>query len=79
MNNIQNCVKKIISKQFNYPIEKIKNNYIISEKFKADSLDMIELIMLIEEKFKIELNETNFNTLKTVQNIIDHIVKNVKK
>lgn len=79
MNKIDNSIKKILSKQFNYPIKKIKNTHIFKKKFKVDSLDMIELIMLLEEKFKLKLHDRNFNKLKTIQDIINYINLILKK
>ena len=39
----------------------------------ADSLDLTELIMSLEEKFEVEIAEDKAEKLKTVQDVIDFI------
>lgn len=44
------------------------------EDLGADSLDAVELVMALEEKFDIEINDEAAD-LKTVQNVIDYVTK----
>lgn len=37
----------------------------------ADSLDAVEIIMAIEEEFSIEIPDDKFESLETVQDIVD--------
>ena len=43
------------------------------EDLNADSLDLTELIMNLEEKFDIEISEDKAEKLKTVKDVIDYI------
>jgi len=43
------------------------------EDLNADSLDLTELIMNLEEKFDIEISEEKAEKLKTVKDVIDYI------
>ncbi len=43
------------------------------EDLNADSLDLTELIMTLEEKFDVEIAEDKAEKLKTVQDVIDFI------
>ena len=43
------------------------------EDLNADSLDLTELIMTLEEKFDIEISEDKAEKLKTVKDVIDFI------
>ena len=42
----------------------------------ADSLDLVELIMSMEEEFEIEISDDDAETIRTVQNAIDYIQAN---
>jgi acyl carrier protein len=44
----------------------------------ADSLDLVELIMSLEDKFQIEISDTDAETIITVQDALDYIDKNSK-
>lgn len=42
---------------------------------KLDSLDMVETVMAIEEEFSVEIDDTDFENIKTVKNAIEFIEK----
>lgn len=79
MSNVDERVKKIISKQFNKEMHEINTKDNFKEIFNADSLDIIELIMLLEEEFNIETIEIDINKIKTIQDIIDSVRKYILK
>lgn len=39
----------------------------------ADSLDVVELVMNVEEEFKIEIDDTRAGEMETVQDVVDYI------
>ena len=39
----------------------------------ADSLDMVDIVMKVEEEFSIEINDEDAETLHTVQDFIDYV------
>lgn len=44
----------------------------------ADSLDLVELIMSLEDKFQIEISDADAETIITVKDALDYIAKNSK-
>jgi len=74
---IENRVKKLISKQLNIKKDHISNKASFSDDLGADSLDLIELIMSLEEEFKNEIQGeiegSEAEQLKTVENVINYI------
>jgi acyl carrier protein len=54
-----------------------KNEVTLSKSFiedlNADSLDLTELIMTLEEKFDVEITEDKAEKLKTVKDVVDYI------
>ncbi|VFP88404.1 Acyl carrier protein [Buchnera aphidicola (Cinara piceae)] len=79
MNNILDRTKKIIKKQFQIKNKNISSNDDLKKKFKMDSLDFIELIMLLEEEFKIELFDIETEKVKTIKDIVTYIMKKIKQ
>ncbi len=42
----------------------------------ADSLDLMELIMKMEEKFNVSISDEELQNIRTIQNVIDFLRKN---
>lgn len=73
--DIKKEVIGIIAKQLDLKAEDIKPENEFIEDLKADSLDLVELIMLFEEKFDIQIPDEEAESLQTVQKAIDYINK----
>ena len=63
-------VKEIIAKQLNKNIEDIDENLEIVKDLGADSLDIVEIIMSIEEEFNISVPDEKAINVKTVKDIV---------
>ncbi|WP_343154619.1 phosphopantetheine-binding protein [Buchnera aphidicola (Pseudoregma panicola)] len=75
MKKIKNIIKNIISKQFKINTKKIKNDFSLEKDADIDSLEKIEFIMRIEEKFNIKIKDKEIEKLKTVIDISKYIIK----
>ncbi|CRG98791.1 acyl carrier protein, putative [Plasmodium relictum] len=71
-------IKKITSKQLSVEEDKIKLESSFTKDLGADSLDLVELIMALEEKFNITISDADALKINTVQDAIDFIEKNKK-
>lgn len=71
--DIEKEIKQIVSIQLDKKIEKIfkKSDYV--KDLEADSLDMIELVMNLEEKFKIDIPDEDMKYINTIENTIKYI------
>jgi len=67
---IMQKVKEQVSKKFNIPIDQI-NGQTTFDSVGGDSLDVTEMVMDIEEEFKINLNDQK--SLPNVESFVDHI------
>nr|QVY58235.1 acyl carrier protein [Eucheuma denticulatum] len=47
------------------------------EDFNADSLDMVELVMAIEEEFNIDIPDSYLEKIVTVSDAVEYIIKNI--
>ncbi|CZT98098.1 acyl carrier protein [Plasmodium falciparum IGH-CR14] len=72
-------IKKIISKQLSVEEDKIQMNSNFTKDLGADSLDLVELIMALEEKFNVTISDQDALKINTVQDAIDYIEKNNKQ
>ena len=66
-------VKELIAKQLNKPVETIADNLEIVKDLGADSLDVVEMLMNLEEEFGISVPEEEAVNIKTVSDIVSII------
>ncbi len=66
-------VTELISKQLNRPVEEITTDKDIVKDLGADSLDVVEMLMSLEEEFNISVPEEDAVNIKTVGDIISLI------
>lgn len=69
-------IKEIISEQLGIEKDKITPESKFVDDLGADSLDIVELVMSFEEKFNIEIPETEAEKIQTVQAVLDYLDNN---
>ncbi len=66
-------LKPIIADQLGVKIEIIRLESSFKDDFEADSLDMVDLTMEIEDEFAIEISDKVAATLQTVGDVVNYI------
>ena len=69
-------VKAILAEQFDVEEEKITAETDLQEDLGADSLDVVDLLMSIEDEFDIEVPDEDVENIKTVGNLVSYIEQN---
>ena len=70
-------VKEIIVEQLGVSEDSVNEDASFIEDLGADSLDIVELIMAIEEEFDIEIPDTDAEKVVTVGDVVDYIKDNI--
>ena len=70
-------VKEIIVEVKDISADDIQMGSRFAEDLEADSLDVVEMIMLLEEKYEFEIPEEIAEKLKTVKDVVDYIEKHL--
>lgn len=70
---IETKVKSIIADQLGVGEEEIKPESSFIEDLGADSLDIVELVMAMEEEFEVEIPDEEAENIKTVGDAINYI------
>ena len=63
----------LIADKFSVQMDDVREDSHFSE-FKADSLDIVDLVMGIEEEFEIQIPDDHVERISSVQHAIDYIV-----
>jgi acyl carrier protein len=70
---IQPKVKEVIVEQLGVDPERVKLESSFIDDLGADSLDIVELVMAMEEEFGIEIPDEDAEKLKTVQDVANYL------
>ena len=68
-------VKSIIAEQLGVSLEEVQPSASFIEDLGADSLDIVELIMALEEEYDIEIPDEDAEKIQSVQDVISYIVE----
>lgn len=79
MSEIANKVYQIIVDQLNVEAGNVKPEASFVEDLGADSLDLTELIMAMEEEFDIEIADEDAQKIQKVQDAVEYIEKALQK
>jgi len=71
--SIQTAIIDILSDQLGIEKDKIKLNSKISDDLGADSLDTVEVVHVLEEKFNMNIPNEEIAKIKTVQDVINYV------
>ncbi len=66
-------VKELIAQQLNKSVEEITDDKDIVKDLGADSLDVVEMLMSLEEEFNVTVPEEDAVNIKTVGDIVKMI------
>ena len=66
-------LKKIVVEQLGADEDEVKPEASFVDDLNADSLDLVELIMSLEEEFGAEISDEDAENIRTVQDAVDYI------
>jgi acyl carrier protein len=76
MEAVRQRVHKIIGEQLGVSAEELTPEANLLDDLGADSLDVVELAMTLEEEFSIQVPDEDLEKIRTVQDIVDYIQAN---
>jgi len=66
-------IKEVVAEQLDVSVDEIKEDSKFVEDLGADSLDVVELVMALEEEFDIEIPDEDAEKILTVADAIKYI------
>ncbi|GCE19601.1 acyl carrier protein [Dictyobacter kobayashii] len=78
MPTIHDRLKKIIVDQLGVDESEVVPSASFVEDLNADSLDLVELIMSLEEEFKLQISDEDAEKITTVQEAEDYIEEHLR-
>jgi len=78
MASVEEKVKHIIVEQLGVDEDEVKPDASFVDDLGADSLDVVELVMALEEEFEMEISDEDAEKLSSVKQAIEYIEANAK-
>ena len=72
-------IQEIICEQLKAKPEEVKSETSFIEDLGADSLDSIELVMALEEKYNIEIPDEDAEDMETVSDVVKYIAGKIDR
>lgn len=71
-------IRDILAQQLDLDPETVTMETDIAEDLGADSLDVVEMLMSIEDEFDVEIPDDAIDQLKTVSDVVEYIQDHTK-
>ena len=78
MASVEEKVKHIIVEQLGVDEEEVKASASFVDDLGADSLDVVELVMALEEEFGLEISDEDAEKLSSLKHAVDYIQEHAK-
>ena len=72
-------LKEILAEQLDVDADSITKDSMLIEDLGADSLDAIDIVMSVEDEFKIEVPDEIIEKIETVGDMLNYIENNIKR
>ena len=71
--SVEEKVVAIVSDQLGVPKEEVTRESSFVDDLKADSLDVVELVMEFEDQFEVTIPDDDYEKIRTVGDAVDYI------
>jgi len=77
MEDLHDRVSRVIARQFRVTNERISESATLDEDLGATSLDRVEVVMSLEDEFKIDISDEQASRLHTVADVLACVMASV--
>ena len=71
-------VRRMIAEKLGMDLDDVKEEANLIEDLGADSLDLVDIVMYVEDTFGIRVEDEELESIKTLKDIVDGIVRKLE-
>ena len=75
---VEERVRKVLAEQLSVDLEKVTPEARFEEDLDADSLDLVEAVLGLEEELSVEIPEEEMESVKTVGQAVDLVMATIE-
>ena len=75
---VEERVRKVLAEQLSVDLEKVTPEARFEEDLDADSLDLVEAVLGLEEELSVEIPEEEMESVKTVGQAVDLVMTKIE-
>lgn len=70
-------IRELLAEQLDIEADKITMESDILEDFEADSLDVVDMVMTLEDEFGVEIPDEEIENFRTVGDVVKFVEENI--
>jgi acyl carrier protein len=70
---VERRVKELVADQLGLGLEDVRLESALTGDLGADTLDVLELVMAMEEEFELDIGDNDADRFKTIQDVVDYV------
>jgi acyl carrier protein len=67
-------INEFLSEEFEVGVEKLQPDALLKETLELDSLDYVDLVVLLESNFAIKVKQEDFTTIRTFSDLYAYVI-----
>lgn len=79
MEDIETAIRKIVAEHLGVEAEKVTRESKLREDHDADSLNLVEIVMAVEEEYRLEIPDEEAEALVTFGALCDYVASRAPK
>ncbi len=69
-----NRINEFLSEEFEVEVGKLQPDAILKDTLELDSLDYVDLVVLLESNFSIKVKQEDFTSIRTFQDLYNYVI-----
>ena len=70
---VERRIKELVADQLGLGLDDVLLESVLAGDLGADTLDVLELIMAMEEEFDLDIGDNDADRFKTIQDVVDYV------
>ncbi|MBS1623389.1 MAG: acyl carrier protein [Bacteroidetes bacterium] len=69
-----NRINEFLSEEFEVEVGRLQPDAILKDTLELDSLDYVDLVVLLESNFSIKVKQEDFTSIRTFQDLYNYVI-----